>query len=106
VPSRRIVDGKRMTATVDHTHDSDPPLRDLPLTLGNLPRWPLLALIRFYQLTFSRAMPQGSCRFYPTCSHYGYQAIYRYGVFKGGWLATWRVLRCQPFSRGGYDPVP
>jgi putative membrane protein insertion efficiency factor len=95
-----------MTATVEHNHDSDPPLRDLPLTLGNLPRWPLLALIRLYQLTFSRGMPQGTCRFYPTCSHYGYQAIYRYGVFKGGWLATWRVLRCQPFSRGGYDPVP
>jgi len=95
-----------MTATVDHAHDSDPPLRDLPLTPGNLPRWPLLALIRFYQLTFSRAIPQGSCRFYPTCSHYGYLAIYRHGVLKGGWLATWRVLRCQPFSRGGYDPVP
>jgi putative membrane protein insertion efficiency factor len=63
-------------------------------------------LIRLYQLTFSRLMPQGSCRFYPTCSHYGYQAIYRHGLFKGGWLATWRVLRCQPFSRGGYDPVP
>jgi hypothetical protein len=95
-----------MTAMVDHSHDGDPPLRDLPLTLGNLPRLPLLAVIRFYQLTFSRAVPQGSCRFYPTCSHYGYQAIYRYGILKGGWLATWRILRCQPFSRGGYDPVP
>ena len=95
-----------MTATIEHSHDSDPPLRDLPLTLGNLPRWPLLALIRLYQLTFSRTMLQGTCRFYPTCSHYSYQAIYRYGIFKGGWLATWRVLRCQPFSRGGYDPVP
>ncbi len=95
-----------MTATLEHAHDSDPSLRDLPLTWGNLPRLPLLAVIRLYQLTFSRLMPQGSCRFYPTCSHYGYQAIYRHGVFKGGWLATWRVLRCQPFSRGGYDPVP
>ena len=95
-----------MTATVDHSHDLDPQLRDLPLTLGTLPRWPLLALIRFYQLTFSRTLPQGSCRFYPTCSHYGYQAIYRYGVLKGGWMAAWRILRCQPFSRGGYDPVP
>ena len=95
-----------MTATIDQAHDIDPPLRDLPVTLGNLPRWPLLALIRVYQLTFSHTLPQGSCRFYPTCSHYGYQAIYRYGIFKGGWLAAWRVLRCQPFSRGGYDPVP
>jgi putative membrane protein insertion efficiency factor len=95
-----------MTATAHPAHDTDPPLRELPVTLSTLPRWPLLALIRLYQLTFSRTMPQGSCRFYPTCSHYGYQAIYRYGVLKGGWLATWRVLRCQPFSRGGYDPVP
>jgi putative membrane protein insertion efficiency factor len=95
-----------MTAATDHAHDADPPLRQLPLTLGNLPRWPALALIRAYQLTFSRLVPQGSCRFYPTCSHYGYQAIYRHGILKGGWLATWRVLRCQPFSRGGYDPVP
>jgi putative membrane protein insertion efficiency factor len=95
-----------MTTTVEHSHDVDPSLRELPVTLGNLPRWPLLALIRLYQLTFSRAIPQNSCRFYPTCSHYGYQAIYRYGVLKGGWLATWRILRCQPFSRGGYDPVP
>jgi hypothetical protein len=95
-----------MTATVDHSHDIDPALRDLPLTWGSLARWPLLALIRFYQLTFSRTIPQGSCRFYPTCSHYGYQAIYRYGLLKGGWMATWRILRCQPFSRGGYDPVP
>lgn len=95
-----------MTAAAQPAHDADPPLRELPLTVGTLPRWPLLALIRLYQLTFSRLMPQGSCRFYPTCSHYGYQAIYRHGIFRGGWLATWRVLRCQPFSRGGYDPVP
>jgi putative membrane protein insertion efficiency factor len=95
-----------MTAAAQPTHDIDPPLRQLPLTLGNLPRWPALAVIRLYQLTFSRLVPSNSCRFYPTCSHYGYQAIYRYGILKGGWLATWRVLRCQPFSRGGYDPVP
>jgi putative membrane protein insertion efficiency factor len=95
-----------MRATLEHAHDVDPPLGDLPITLGNLPRLPLLALIRLYQLTFSRLIPGGSCRFYPTCSHYGYQAIYRYGIFKGGGLAAWRILRCQPFSRGGYDPVP
>jgi len=95
-----------MTITLEHSHDNDPALRDLPLTLANLPRLPLLAVIRLYQLTFSRVIPQGSCRFYPTCSHYGYQAIYRHGIFKGGGLAAWRILRCQPFSRGGYDPVP
>lgn len=95
-----------MNVSVERTQDADPALRDLPLTLGNLPRLPVLALIRLYQLTLSRALPEGTCRFYPSCSHYGYQAIYRHGLLKGGWLATWRVLRCQPFSRGGYDPVP
>lgn len=95
-----------MNLAADHPHDVDPALRDLPLTPGNFPRLPLLAVIRLYQLTLSRLMPAGSCRFYPSCSHYGYQAVYRHGLLKGGWLATWRVLRCQPFSRGGYDPVP
>jgi putative membrane protein insertion efficiency factor len=87
------------------TEAVEPSLGDIPLTWGNLPRLPLLALIRFYQLTISRALPAGTCRFYPTCSHYGYQAIARYGLFKGGWMAAWRVLRCQPFNPGGYDPV-
>lgn len=92
-----------------HIHEQvyeEPRLRDLPLTIWNLPRIPLLALIRFYQLTFSKTLPANTCRFYPTCSHYGYQAIYKYGLFKGGWLAVWRVLRCNPFNRGGIDPVP
>jgi putative membrane protein insertion efficiency factor len=80
-------------------------LRDIPVTWANLPRLPVLALIRLYQLTISRALPGGVCRFYPTCSHYSYQAIAKYGLLKGGWMATWRVLRCQPFSPGGYDPV-
>jgi putative membrane protein insertion efficiency factor len=84
----------------------DPRLRDLPLTLWNLPRLPLLALIRLYQKTLSRAVPPDTCRFYPTCSHYGYQAIYRHGAIKGTFLAIWRVLRCNPFNPGGYDPVP
>jgi putative membrane protein insertion efficiency factor len=83
----------------------EPRLRDIPLTWVNLPRLPVLALIRLYQLTISRALPGGVCRFYPTCSHYSYQAIAKYGLFKGGWMAVWRVLRCQPFSAGGYDPV-
>ena len=89
----------------EHSH-KDPPLRELPVTFWNLARFPLLALIRLYQLTFSRALPPNTCRFYPTCSHYGYQAVYRFGVIKGGWLATWRVLRCNPFNPGGFDPVP
>jgi putative membrane protein insertion efficiency factor len=65
-----------------------------------------LALIRFYQLTFSRLLPVNTCRFTPTCSHYGYEAIEKYGILKGGWLAFVRILRCQPFCPGGYDPVP
>jgi hypothetical protein len=90
---------------IEGTLAVEPRLRDIPLTWGNLPRLPLLALIRFYQMTISRALPAGTCRFHPTCSHYGYQAIARYGLFKGGWMAVWRVLRCQPFNPGGYDPV-
>jgi putative membrane protein insertion efficiency factor len=88
-----------------HTHN-EPLLREIPLTLANLPRMPLLALIRLYQVGISPALPAGTCRFTPTCSHYSYQAIVKYGVIKGLGLSIWRVLRCQPFSRGGYDPVP
>ena len=91
---------------LDQTYPSEPRLRDLPLRLQNFPRLILLAIIRLYQLTFSRAMPPNTCRFYPSCSHYGYQSIYKYGVIKGGWMATWRVIRCNPFNPGGYDPIP
>lgn len=87
-------------------HEAEPRLRDIPLTLRNVPRLPALALIRLYQLTVSRALPSGTCRFYPSCSHYCYQAIARHGLLKGTVMAAWRVLRCQPFSKGGYDPVP
>lgn len=90
----------------DHDHFIEPRLRDLPVTLENIPRIILLALIRLYQATFARTLPPNTCRFYPSCSHYGYQAIYKYGAFKGGWLAIWRILRCNPFNRGGIDPVP
>jgi putative membrane protein insertion efficiency factor len=64
-----------------------------------------LGLIRLYQKTLSRILPP-ACRFYPTCSHYSYEAIERYGFFKGGWLAIKRIARCHPFNPGGYDPVP
>ncbi|MFH2039717.1 MAG: membrane protein insertion efficiency factor YidD [Chloroflexota bacterium] len=70
-----------------------------------MPRLIILGLVRLYQMTLSRLMPANTCRFYPSCSHYGYQAIYKYGVIRGGWLATWRVLRCNPFNPGGVDPV-
>ncbi|MBI4757931.1 MAG: membrane protein insertion efficiency factor YidD [Chloroflexi bacterium] len=64
-----------------------------------------LGAIRFYQATISRLLPP-TCRFYPSCSHYGYEAIARYGVIRGGWLAAKRIARCNPFNPGGYDPVP
>lgn len=94
----------------DHKTDGaippEPHLRDLPLRVVYLPKILFLALIRLYQLTLARLLPPGTCRFYPSCSHYGYQAIYKYGVIKGGLMAAWRVLRCNPFNPGGLDPVP
>jgi putative membrane protein insertion efficiency factor len=65
----------------------------------------ILWLIRLYQKTLSRALPS-SCRFIPSCSEYSYQAIDKYGLLKGGWLAVKRVTRCHPLNAGGYDPVP
>lgn len=65
----------------------------------------LLWLIKLYQNTLSRALPP-SCRFTPSCSHYGYEAIQKYGAVKGSYLAVRRILRCHPFNPGGYDPVP
>ncbi len=64
-----------------------------------------LLLIRLYQKTISRVLPP-SCRFTPSCSHYGYEAVEKYGVIKGGWMAIKRVSRCHPLTPGGYDPVP
>ena len=86
-------------------YSDEPRLRDLPRTLWNWPRLAFLGLIRLYQASFARAMPRDTCRFYPSCSHYGYQAVYKHGALKGGALAIWRVLRCNPFNPGGYDPV-
>ena len=93
------------TAWHEHDYSEEPSLRTLPFRLVNIPRLFLLALIRLYQATLSRGLPANSCRFYPSCSHYGYQAIYKYGALKGSWMAAWRILRCNPFNRGGYDPV-
>ena len=66
----------------------------------------LLGIIRFYQKYLSGAKGYSSCKYYPTCSRYAIEAIEQYGAFKGGRLAAWRILRCNPFSKGGYDPVP
>nr|WP_179714284.1 membrane protein insertion efficiency factor YidD [Bacillus oleivorans] len=64
-----------------------------------------LGIIRFYQKFISPLKPP-SCRFYPTCSHYGIEAINRFGFIKGGYLTIVRILKCQPFHPGGIDPVP
>jgi putative membrane protein insertion efficiency factor len=61
-------------------------------------------VIRLYQAN-DLALAENTCRFYPSCSHYGYQAVYKYGALKGSLMAGWRVLRCNPFNPGGYDPV-
>jgi uncharacterized protein len=94
----------------EHSHEPDfvaePRLRDIPRGFQYWPRIPLLGIIRLYQMTISRGLPEGTCRFYPTCSHYGYQAIYKHGAIKGSFMAVWRILRCNPFNPGGYDPVP
>nr|WP_276571915.1 membrane protein insertion efficiency factor YidD [Desulfonema magnum] len=64
-----------------------------------------LILIRTYQWTLS-PMLGPTCRFYPTCSEYAYQAVSRYGLLKGSWMSLKRILRCHPFNPGGIDPVP
>lgn len=84
----------------------DPKLSDLPKTFGNLPRLLILLPIVAYQKTLSKALPPNTCRFYPTCSHYAYQAVYKYGALKGGWMGVKRIARCNPFNQGGFDPVP
>ena len=65
----------------------------------------LIALIRLYQKYLS-PMKTTRCPYCPTCSAYGIQAIEKHGAVKGSLLAGWRIIRCNPFSRGGYDPVP
>jgi len=64
-----------------------------------------LSLIKFYQNTVSKVLPN-ACRFQPTCSQYAFEAIKKHGFARGSWLAAKRIARCNPFSEGGYDPVP
>jgi len=66
----------------------------------------MLFLIRFYRKYLSQLKIYTHCIYIPTCSEYALEAIEKYGALKGGFLALWRILRCNPFSKGGYDPVP
>lgn len=75
-------------------------------------KWLLLKLIKLYQRTLSfdhgpmkRHYPHGFCRFEPSCSQYTYEAIEKYGAAKGSWLGVKRVMRCNPWNKGGWDPV-
>ena len=65
-----------------------------------------IGLIKFYRKYLSGLKAAPTCKFIPTCSEYGIEAIEKYGALKGGVLTVWRILRCNPFSKGGYDPVP
>lgn len=71
-----------------------------------------IKIIRFYQKTlsfdhgyFKFLYPHGFCRFYPSCSEYAVQAIKKYGPIIGGFKAAWRIIRCNPFNKGGHDPL-
>ena len=75
-------------------------------TIRNLIKKVLIFLIKTYQMTLSPRFSHGSCRYTPTCSQYALEAIEIHGIFKGCLLAAWRILRCNPFSKGGWDPVP
>ncbi|MFA5000542.1 MAG: membrane protein insertion efficiency factor YidD [Patescibacteria group bacterium] len=72
----------------------------------------VIVLIKIYQKTLSfdhgplkMFYPQGFCRFTPTCSEYGIEAIRKYGLIRGGFMTAWRILRCNPWNKGGHDPV-
>jgi uncharacterized protein len=80
--------------------------------LKSYPRYFVLRLIELYQKTLSRDhgwlrhwFPFGACRFQPTCSEYTYQAVSEYGFIKGGLKGIWRILRCNPWAQGGFDPL-
>jgi len=65
----------------------------------------LIFLIKFYRKYIS-PLKHTRCPYYPSCSTYGLEAVTKYGALKGGYLTAWRILRCNPFSKGGIDPVP
>lgn len=66
----------------------------------------MIGLIKFYRKYLSPLKRTSTCIYIPTCSQYGIEAIEKYGALKGGLLTIWRIIRCNPFSKGGFDPVP
>ena len=80
--------------------------------LTRYPRYIVIRILKLYQKTFSFDhgifkvfFPSGYCRFQPTCSEYAIAAVNKYGIIKGGLKALWRVIRCNPWNKGGWDPV-
>ncbi|MBI4812544.1 membrane protein insertion efficiency factor YidD [Candidatus Falkowbacteria bacterium] len=78
----------------------------------HFPRYLIVKILKIYQktLSFDHGLlkifkPYGFCRFQPTCSDYAISAIEKYGIIKGGVMASWRLLRCNPWNKGGYDPI-
>lgn len=69
------------------------------------PRQLMILAVRGYQVSISPLLP-ATCRYHPSCSSYAIEAFERHGALRGGWLAARRILRCNPFVAGGYDPVP
>ncbi|MCK9335195.1 MAG: membrane protein insertion efficiency factor YidD [Candidatus Cloacimonetes bacterium] len=74
-------------------------------SISSLPQFIALRLIRFYQIAISPYLPR-SCRFNPSCSSYAMQAYQKFPLLKATYLSLWRILRCNPFCKGGYDPLP
>ncbi len=91
----------------ENTPDRPPASRPSPgpSLFGRLASLPFVAVILLYRLLLSPIMG-GQCRFEPSCSKYGLEAYRRHGPFRGSWLTIGRIFRCQPFAKGGYDPVP
>jgi len=90
----------------EERHPTDPPGEEAS-SRGMWRQWPavvLVALFKGYQCCISPLFPP-ACRFVPSCSQYAIDAVRKYGALRGAAMALWRILRCHPFSRGGYDPV-
>ena len=81
------------------------PLMNIKLLIPNIFKYIFINIIKIYQRFISPFFPS-SCKFSPTCSKYGIEAINKYGPLKGGFITIKRILRCNPWSKGGYDPIP